>query len=139
VKINAYLSFDGNCKEAFQFYAQCLGGKVVAMFSYGGTPAAEHVPAELGDKIMHARLAVGDQAIMGSDAVPQYPYEGVKGCTISLNVDTAAEAEKLFQSLSAGGQVMMPMQQTFWAERYGMFVDRFGVPWMVNCQGSVEI
>lgn len=139
MKINAYLAFEGNCKAAFEFYAQCLGGKITAMFSYGGTPAAEHVSAEDADKIMHARLDVGDQTLMGADGVAQHPCEGVKGCTISLNVDTPAEAEKYFQALSAGGKVTMPMDKTFWSERFGMFVDKFGVPWMVNCQGTAKV
>ncbi len=134
MEISPYLTFDGDCEAAFRRYAQCLGGEIVAMFRFGETPAGEHVPADGRDKIMHARLAVGDQALMGSDSVPEHPYEGTKGSYVSLNVDTAAEAERIFHALAENGTVQMPLEKTFWAERFGMLVDQYGVPWMVNCE-----
>ena len=134
MKINAYLTFDGQCEAAFTFYAQCLGGTLEAMFTFGDTPAAGDVPEGLRDKIMHARLVVGDQVLMASDNHPERPYEGIKGCTVSLNVDSIAEAERIFSALAEQGRVEMPLQQTFWAVRFGMLVDRFGVPWMINCE-----
>jgi len=131
---NPYLTFDGKCEAAFKFYEKALGGKIIAMFPFGDTPGCGDVPAEFRNRIMHARLAVGDQALMGSDAMPQHPYEGVKGCSVAIQVTDPAEAERVFAALSQGGQVTMPIQQTFWAVRFGMLVDQFGVPWMVNCE-----
>ncbi len=134
MKINAYLAFEDQCEAAFRFYAQCLGGTIEALNRFGDTPACSHVPESHRDRIMHARLIVGDQALMGSDSVPEHPYEGVKGCSIALNVDSVKEAERVFDALSEGGHVIMPLEKTFWAARFGMFVDRFGVPWMINCE-----
>ncbi|HVB99632.1 MAG TPA: VOC family protein [Candidatus Dormibacteraeota bacterium] len=130
---NPYLYFDGRCEEAFQFYQECLGGKILAMMTHEGTPAAEHVPADWRKKIMHARLALGDQVLMGSDAPPDH-YHKPQGFSVALEVQTADEADRIFQALSEGGRVTMPIQETFWAVRFGMLVDRFGTPWMVDCE-----
>lgn len=134
MKINAYLTFNGNCEEAMRFYASCLGGTLDPINTFGDTPACDHVPADYRDKIMHARLTVGDQVLMASDNMPDYPYDGVKGCSIALNVDSIAEAQRVFAALSEQGQVIMPLDKTFWAVSFGMLVDRFGVPWLVNCE-----
>ena len=135
MRVNAYLMFDGQCEAAFKFYAQCLGGTIESMFPYGESPAAEHVPSEHRARIMHARLAVGDQVLMGSDCVPpEHPYEGSKGFSVSLNVDTPAQAERIFQALAEKRTVTMQLEQTFWAARFGMLTDQFGIPWMVNCE-----
>jgi len=133
MRMNPYLLFNGRCEEAFQFYAQCLGGKIEAMMPFAGTPAEQEVPAEWRKKIIHASLTVGDQVLMASDAPPGR-YEEPKGFSVSLNVKTPAEAERIFQALTENGKVQMPLQQTFWAARFGMVVDRFGIPWMVNCE-----
>jgi PhnB protein len=134
MQLNAYLTFNGQCEAAFKFYEQCFGGKIVAMLPFGETPASEHVPAEFRKKIMHGRLVVGDQVLMGSDTTSEHPYEGVKGCSVALGVNEPSEAERIFHALAEGGTVRMPLQETFWAVRFGMVVDRFGVPWMVNCE-----
>jgi PhnB protein len=134
MKLVAYLNFDGCCRAAFEFYRECLGGEIAAMFTFGETPAAEHVPAESRDKIMHARLAVEGQELMGSDCTPQHPYRGITGCSVSLVLNDLARAERAFRALAKGGQVQMPFGETFWAAGFGMAVDRFGVPWMVNCE-----
>jgi PhnB protein len=134
MKINAYLTFNGNCEEAMRFYARSLGGTLDPINTFGDTPACDHVPADYRDKIMHARLTVGDQVLMASDNMPDYPYDGVKGCSIALNVDSIAEAQRVFAALSEQGQVIMPLDKTFWAVSFGMLVDRFGVPWLVNCE-----
>lgn len=134
MKINPYLIFNGDCKAAFTFYAESLKGNIEAMMTFGETPAAEHVPKDLHNLIIHTRLAVGDQAIMGSDTTPDRPVEEMSGCSVSLNVDSIAEAERVFNALAEDGKVQMPLEQTFWAARFGMLVDRFGVSWMVNCE-----
>ena len=133
MQLNPYLFFNGQCEAAFKFYEQCLGGKIVAMFSHAGTPAEEQVPANWRDKIMHARMLVGDEALMGSDAPPEH-YEQTKGFSVSLSIDDPAQAERVFKALAEKGTVKMPFQRTFWAVGFGMLVDRFGIPWMINCE-----
>lgn len=134
MKINPYLIFNGDCKEAFTFYAQCLPGTIEAMMTFGETPARDHVPEDCRDRIIHVRLLAGDQVLMGSDTTPERPYNGINGCSVSLNVTRIAEAERVFAALADGGTIQMPLEATFWAVRFGMLVDRFGVPWMVNCE-----
>ena len=103
------------------------------MMPHEGTPVAEHVPAEWRNKILHARLTVGDQVMMGSDAPPGR-YEEPKGFSVSVQIKDPAEAERIFQALAENGKVQMPIQQTFWAARFGMLMDQFGIPWMINCE-----
>ncbi|HEU4751933.1 MAG TPA: VOC family protein [Armatimonadota bacterium] len=130
-----YLNFNGNCREAFSFYEQCFGGKIVAMFTHGETPAGEHCPGDWQELIMHARLTFDGGVLMASDAPPDR-YEKPQGIWVSLHPETPAEAERIFHALAEGGDVMMPIQKTFWAERFGMVTDRFGIPWMVNCEAA---
>lgn len=132
MKIHAYLMFDGQCEAAFNFYAECLGG-TLEMMRYADSPEDMGVSAEVQQRIMHVCLTVGDQLLMASDSLPQSPYEGIKGCSISLQVDNVPEAERLYAALSAQGSVQMELQQTFWATRFAMLTDRFGVSWMINC------
>jgi len=132
MQIDAYLMFDGHCREAFEFYAKCLGAKIEMMMTHGESPVAEQTPKEWRDKIMHASLTVGDQSLMGSDQPDS--KEPIGGFSVSLSVEKPADAERLFKALSQGGTVRMEMQETFWAQRFGMLTDRFGVPWMVNCE-----
>jgi len=131
---NPYLTFNGQCEAAFKFYERCLGGKIVAMIPFGDTPSGEHVPAGDRARIMHARLVAGSQVLMGSDAHAGEPYEGVKNCSVAVQVDTPDEAERLFSALSENATIVLPLQQTFWATRFGMLSDQFGVPWMINCE-----
>jgi len=128
---NTYLSFDGNCREAFRFYEQLLGGTVPIMMTHGESPAAAHVPSDWHDRIMHARLQFGDQVLMGGDAPPGQ-YKTPTGFCVTLAVETVEQAERIFNSLADGGTVQMPFQETFWAARFGMITDRFGVPWIIN-------
>jgi PhnB protein len=134
MQINPYLFFNGNCEDAFKFYARVLGGKIEAMLPHEGSPAEGHVPAEWRKKIMHARLNVGGEVLMASDAPPGRSEGAMKGFSVSLNVDKAAEAERIFKALSEKGTVRMPLEKTFWAARFGMLVDQFGTPWMINCE-----
>ena len=133
MQLNPYLLFNGQCEAAFKFYEKCLGGKIEAMLTHEGTPAEQDVPPEWRKKILHARLTVGDQVLMASDAPPER-YEKPQGFSVSLNVNTPAEAERIFHALAEKGKVQMPLAQTFWAIRFGMCVDQFGIPWMVNCE-----
>jgi PhnB protein len=136
MKINPYLIFNGDCKAAFTFYAQCLQGTLEMMMTFGESPARDQIPASSHDLIMHTRLVVGDQVLMGSDTTPERPYHGINGCFVSLNVTSIAEAERIFSALADRGTIQMPLEATFWAARFGMLVDRFGVPWMVNCEAD---
>jgi PhnB protein len=133
MQLNPYLTFDGRCAEAFRFYEQCLGGKIEGMLTHGESPMAAQVPTDWRDKIMHARLVVGDTVLMGSDAPPQHREEA-KGFSVSIGVDRPADAERIFAALAKDGTVRLPIQETFWAARFGMLVDRFGIPWMINCE-----
>lgn len=133
MQINPHVHFDGRCQEAFNFYKQCLGGEIEIMMTHGETPAACNVPEAWKDKIIHARLVVGDQVFMGCDAPPSH-YKKPQGFSASINVNHPAEAERIFRELADNGTVCMPIQETFWATRFGMLVDRFGIPWMINCQ-----
>jgi PhnB protein len=133
MQLNPYLTFNGQCEAAFKFYERCLGGKIEFMLTHGDSPMAQQTPAGWRNKIMHARLVVGDKVLMGSDAPPER-YEGPKGFSVSLGIETPAEAERIFNALAENGTVQMPLQETFWALRFGTLVDRFGIPWMVNCE-----
>jgi PhnB protein len=133
MQLNPYLLFNGQCEAAFTFYARCLGGKVMAMLPHEGTPAEEHVPPEWRKKIIHACMTVGDTFLMASDC-PADRYEKPQGFSVSLQIKDPAEAERAFHALAANGTVRMPIQETFWAVRFGMLVDQFGIPWMINCQ-----
>jgi PhnB protein len=127
-----YLAFNGKCKAAFEFYANALGGQIVMMMTKGESPMAGQTPPEQKDHIMHASMKVGDDMLQGSDAPPQH-YHKPQGFSVALDIKEPAEAERVFKALSDKGTVQMPMQETFWAQRFGMLVDQFDIPWMVNC------
>ncbi len=135
MQVSPYLSFTGQCEAAFKFYERCLGGQLGAIFRYAGSPMADDAPAGWGDKVMHGSVTVGGQVLMGADVAPER-YEEPKGFSLSLQIQSTADAERIFHELAEGGAVTMPLEKTFWAARFGMVVDRFGVPWMVNCEGS---
>lgn len=133
MQLNPYLMFNGNCEAAFKFYEHCFSGKIVAMMTHKQAPSAEHVPAEWHDKIMHVCLDLGDRLLMGSDSPSGY-FEAPQGFYVQISVDEPAEAERIFHALAENGTIKMPFEQTFWAFRFGMLVDQFGTPWMVNCE-----
>jgi PhnB protein len=132
MRLNPHLNFDGRCEEAFKFYEKCLGGKISFTMSYGDSPVADHVPADWRNKIIHATLNIGNDLLTAADAPPDR-YQRPQGFHVTLGLADAAEAERIFKALSENGTVQMPLQETFWAIRFGMVADRFGIPWMVNC------
>lgn len=132
--MQAYLTFNGNCAEAFAFYAQALNGKVTFTQTFGESPMAAQLPAGLHARVMHSNLEAMGLTIMGSDGMPDMPHEGFKGFALSVQGKTVEDGRRLFDALGQGGQVTMPFAPTFWAKGFGMLVDRFGVPWMVNCE-----
>ncbi len=134
MQINPYLSFKGDCEAALRFYEQCLGGQLGALFRYAGSPMTDDVPADWQDKIMHGSVTVAGQVLMGGDVAPD-SYQEPKGFSLSLQLQDTTEAERIFDEFEKDGRVTMPLQKTFWAARFGMVVDRFGIPWLINCEG----
>jgi PhnB protein len=133
MKMNPYLTFDGNCEEAFKTYAKILGGKIEAMLTFDSRSEAEcPVPDDWKKKILHVCLSFGDNVLMASDAPPGASVK-MQGMSVALHPKEPAEAERLFDALADGGQVTMPLGETFWAQKFGLLVDRFGTPWMINC------
>jgi PhnB protein len=133
MKLNSHLTFSGQCEIAFKFYEECLGGEIEAMIPHEGTPIAKDVPESWRKKILHASLVVDDQRLMGCDAPPDH-YQKPQGISVTINIKRPADAERIFHALAEEGTVQMAIQPTFWAERFGMLVDRFGIPWMINCE-----
>ncbi|HEV7586674.1 MAG TPA: VOC family protein [Longimicrobium sp.] len=133
MRINPYLNFNGTCAEAFRFYEQVLGGKITFMQTHGESPMRDQTPPDWHDAVMHVTLEVDGQMLMGSDAPGEY-YEKPQGFSVSVHPEDAEGAERIFNALAEGGQVRMPLEKTFWAARFGMLVDRYGTPWIINCE-----
>lgn len=135
--VNVYLTFNGNCEEAFNFYKSAFGGEFpyVGRFKEMPADASNPISPEDGEKIMHISLPISKETVIqGSDTIGEWVSGYTKGnnFSISINTSTAQEADRLFNKLSEGGHVTMPMNKTFWGAYFGMFVDKFGVAWMVN-------
>ena len=135
MQVSPYLSFNGTCEAAFTLYAQCLGGQLGAIFRYGGSPMAHQAPADWQDKVMHGSVTIGELVLQGADVTPDR-YEAPTGFSLSIQPASTSEAERIFHELAKDGRVVMPLEKTFWSARFGMLVDRFGIPWMINCEGS---
>jgi len=133
MQVNPYLAFNGQCADAFKFYEKVLGGKITFTMTWGEMPGADQFPAETHKLIMHSRISIGDQVLMGADAPPDR-YQEPKGINVSIHVKDTAEGERIFKALSENGKVTMPFEQTFWSKGFGMCVDQFGIPWMVNTE-----
>jgi len=131
------LSFDGRCRAALTFYERCLGCKVVYMMTYAQSPSASTVPADWENRIYHATISFGGQTIGAADAAPG-SYRTPQGFSLMLHVDEADEADRIFATLAENGVVQMPVQQTFWAARFGVLTDQFGTPWMIQCDGPTQ-
>ena len=137
-QINPYLNFNGNCEEAFNFYKSVFGGEFTDFDRFKDTPAEYQIPGVDGNLVMHVSLPIGDGSIlMGSDS-PEVMGGVTPGtnCHLSLQTEDAGETDRLFNALSAGGTVTMPLEETFWGARFGMFVDQFGINWMINQAGG---
>jgi PhnB protein len=137
VQIIPYLSFKGECEAAFKFYEQCLGARLGQVFRYGGSPMAGEVPADWSEKIMHGSVTIGDVMLNGGDVAPDR-YEEPRGFSLSIQISSTDDAERIFRDLATNGKVVMPLAQTFWAARFGMVVDRFGIPWLINCEEPAQ-
>jgi PhnB protein len=128
-----YLSFNGQCAEAFRTYERVFDGRIVALTTHGEMPGADEIPPENRDRVMHAALEVEGTLLFASDW-PGHMYEPPRGVSVSVNIEDVDRGERIFHALAEGGTVTMPFEKTFWAERFGMLVDRFGTPWMINCE-----
>lgn len=133
MEVNPYIMFGGNCEEALKFYEQAVGAKLDAVMKVAGSPAAEHMPPDWGDKVLHARFSIDGNVLMASDAPPGQ-FSQPQGFSLSLALKDTEKGQELFNKLAEGGTVQMPFGPTFWAKGFGMCVDRFGIPWMVNCE-----
>ena len=133
MELTPYLSFKGDCEAAFKFYERCLGGQLGTIFRYAGTSMLGEVPADWSNKVMHGSITIGGVVLMGADVAPNR-YEEPKGFSLSLQMKSTADAERIFQELAPGGRIVLPLERTFWAARFGMVVDRFGIPWLINCE-----
>lgn len=133
MRFDPYLTFGGNCREAFTRYQEVLGGELV-LLGASDVPSDVEMAPEQADLIMHAALKLGDQLLMASDDIPDR-FSGVRGINVSITTDDPAEAERVFAALAEGGEVTMPMGETFWSPKFGMCVDRFGIPWMIGVEG----
>lgn len=131
MRLITHIVFNGQCEAAFKVYAECLGGEITFLLTYAESPMAASAP-DLADKIVHATLKLGDQTLTGVD-VSAAAYEAPRGFNLQLNLNDAGDAQRIFETLAEGGEVRMPLQKTFWAEHFAVLVDRFGVPWEINC------
>jgi PhnB protein len=130
MRLHTYLNYGGNCAQAFRFYEQHLGGKITTMMTHGQMPDPKNVPPERQNDILHARMTIGGTEVMASD-VPPERFQPMRSVYLSLSVDSIDEAERIYALLSDGGDIFMPMQETFFASRFGMLRDRFGTSWMI--------
>jgi len=137
MQFTTYLHFKDSCSEAFDFYARVFGGTIEMKMSFGESPAADQIGPDAANLIMHAQLRVGNALLMGSDSPPQCPGNApMGGFSVAVFPAMGSEGDRWFDQLSDGGEVRLPMQQTFWSPRFGMCVDKFGVAWILNCQAA---
>ena len=130
MRLNTYLNYGGNCAEAFRFYAEHLGARIGMMMKHGDMPDTSKVLPEMSDAVLHAQITIGDSVIMASD-VPPDRFKPMRSVYLALNVESDPEAERIFKILADGGEIYMPMQETFFASRYAILRDRFGTSWMI--------
>jgi len=130
MKLHTYLNYGGNCEQAFHFYEQHLGGKITVMMTHSQQPDPSNVPPDWKNAILYARMTIGETEVMGND-VPPERFQPMRSVYLSLSVDSAEEAENIYAVLSDGGQIFMPMQETFFAVRFAMLRDKFGRSWMI--------
>ena len=135
MKLYTYLNYGGNCRQAFEFYAEHLGGKITMLTTHGEMPDPSKVPPEWRNAVLHARIELGGTVVLGAD-IPPERFQPMRSAYLSLLVDSVDEAERIYSLLSEGGQIFMPMQETFFARRFAMLRDRFGTSWMLLYEGA---
>jgi PhnB protein len=130
MKLHTYLNYGGNCEQAFRFYEQHLGGKITMMMYHGQQPSPDDVPSDRKNAVLHARMNIGETELLGTD-VPPDRFQPMRSAYLSLTVSSIGEAERVYALLAEGGEIFMPMQETFFAFRFGMLRDKFGTSWMI--------
>jgi PhnB protein len=130
MRLHTYLNYGGNCEQAFRFYERHLGGKITMMMTHGQQPNPNDVPPDWKNAILHARINIGETELMGAD-VPPGRFQPMRSAYLSLTVSSTDEAERIYALLSDGGQIFMPMEETFFAFRFAMLRDKFGTSWMI--------
>ena len=130
MELNTYLNYGGNCEEAFRFYEQHLGGRVTMLMRHGEMPGGSEVPSDWKDKVLHAQMELGGNVLMGAD-IPRDRFQPMRSAYLSLTLDTPQEADRIYTLLTEGGEIFMPIAETFFASRFAMFRDRFGTSWML--------
>jgi PhnB protein len=128
MKLYTYLNYGGNCQQAFRFYEEQLGGKITMMMTHAQGPNPNQVPPDWKDMVLHARMNIGETELLGAD-IPS--YQPMRSAYLSLIVDSIDEAERIYAALSSGGEIFMPMSETFFAFRFAQLRDRFGTSWMI--------
>ena len=130
MKLYTYLNYGGNCRQAFEFYEAHLGGKITSVTTHGEQDDSSEIPPDWKNAVLHARIEIGDTMLLGAD-IPPVRFQPMRSAYLSLMVDSVDEAEKIYALLSEGGQILMPMEETFFAHRFAMLRDRFGTSWML--------
>jgi PhnB protein len=130
MKLYTYLNYGGNCRQAFAFYAEHLGGTITSLTTHGELPASSELPAEWRDAVLHARIEIGETILLGAD-IPPDRFQPMRSAYLTLMLDSVDEAERIHALLADGGQIFMPMAETFFAHRFSMLRDRFGTSWML--------
>ena len=130
MKLYTYLNYGGNCRQAFDFYIEHLDGKLVSVTTHGEQPESSKVPPEWRDAVLHARIEIGETVLLGAD-IPPDRFQPMRSAYLTLVVDSIGEAERIYALLAEGGQIFMPMEETFFAHRFAMLRDRFGTSWML--------
>jgi PhnB protein len=132
MQVNPYIHYNGNCEEALNFYAKAIGAKIQVIMHVEGSPAAAHMPPEMAKKVLHAQFTIDGEVVMASDAPPEH-FQTPQGFSVCLQMDDPVDGERKFKALAEGGVIKMPFGATFWSKGFGMCLDKFGMPWMVNC------
>lgn len=131
MKLSPYLHFSGQCEEAFNLYAKVFGAKPASIHRFAQSPMAGQFGADWDNKVMHVSMPIDGVLLLGSDA-PGPHFQRPQGFAVCIEAANEGEAERIYKGLSESGEIKMPLQETFWAKRYGHFIDRFGTPWMIN-------
>ena len=130
MQLDTYLNYGGNCRQAFEFYAEHLGGRIEMLMTHGEMPGPSQVPPERRNDVLHARMAIGGATLLGAD-VPPERFQPMRSAYLSLSLDSSEEADRIYALLAEGGEIFMKMEETFFAHRFAMLRDRFGTSWML--------
>jgi PhnB protein len=130
--VNPYISFNGDCEQAFDLYKSVFGGEYQGLMRWGDNPDCAQMPADQKNQVMHVALPIGNSVLMGSDS-PMGPVERGSAYSVAIGSSDLGETEKIFNGLAEGGKITMPLQKTFWGATFGMLTDKFGIAWMINC------